>query len=147
MPAYDRERYDAYIYADRALYRPGETVHLRWLGRKNYGDALTSMPLTLKVIKPNGKSLIDRPEILSQWGTGELDLATQKAYPTGHYDVQLFVPGESEPLASYGFQLEEFVPNRLKATVEISRRARGRGRRAPAPRNSSRSCRNGRATR
>ena len=119
MLPYDRERYDSFVYADRALYRPGETVHLRWIGRKNYGDALAGVPLTLRVNKPNGKSLIERPVTLSAWGTGGLDLPTQKTYPTGRYEVQLSVPGETQPMASYPFQLEEFVPNRIKASVEL----------------------------
>lgn len=119
MQLYDKERYDAYIYADRALYRPGETVHLRAIGRRNYGDALTSVPLTLKVLKPNGDALLEQPVTLSEWGTASLDVATQKTHPTGAYTVQLTVPGEETPLATYGFQLEEFVPNRLQATVEI----------------------------
>ena len=119
MLPYDRERYDGFIYADRALYRPGETVHLRWLGRKNYGDALAGVPLVIRVIKPNGKSLLEKPVTLSEWGTGALDVPTQKAYPTGRYEVQLSVPGESQSLASYAFQLEEFVPNRIKTAIEI----------------------------
>lgn len=119
MPLYDKERYDAYLYADRALYRPGETVHLRAIGRRNYGDALTSVPLTLKVLKPNGDALLEQVVTLSEWGTASLDVATQKTHPTGAYTVQLRVPGEEKTLATYEFQLEEFVPNRLKAAVEI----------------------------
>jgi uncharacterized protein YfaS (alpha-2-macroglobulin family) len=78
------------------------------------------VPLTLKVLKPNGDALLERPVTLSDWGTASLDVTTQKTHPTGAYTARLTVPGQEEPLATYEFQLEEFVPNRLKATVEIS---------------------------
>ena len=51
MPPYGRDAYDAFVYADRELYRPGETVHLHWMVRKNYGDALGAVPLLLTVTK------------------------------------------------------------------------------------------------
>lgn len=119
MPKYDRAAYDAFLYADRELYRPGETVYLRWLVRSNYGDALANVPLTYSVIKPNGQELASGPTTLSAAGGGGLDLATQKDYATGKYVVQLTVPGSKRALGSYAFNLEEFVPNTMKATVTI----------------------------
>ena len=119
MDAYDQKAYDGFLYADRNLYRPGDPVHLRWIVRQNYGDAVPKVPLLLTVLKPNGKSLLTRPVTLSEWGTGNLDLTTQKSYPTGQYTVDLDVPGANKNVGSYTFQLEEFVPNRIKAKLEI----------------------------
>ncbi|MFA6242468.1 MAG: MG2 domain-containing protein [Candidatus Hydrogenedentales bacterium] len=120
MPRFDRKAYDAFIYADRELYRPGETAHLRWIVRTNYGDALASVPLLLKVIKPNGQDLTSETITLSALGTGGTDLATQKSYPTGKYTVQVLVPGNQTPIGTYQFSVEEFVPNRMKATVVVT---------------------------
>ncbi|MFH1740954.1 MAG: MG2 domain-containing protein, partial [bacterium] len=119
MPYYDRDAYDAFLYADRDLYRPGETVHLRWIGRTHYGDALADIPLLITVIKPNGKQLLSKPTTLSAFGSGGLDLETQKVYPTGQYRAQLSVPGSNRTIGIYSFRLEEFVPNRMKADVEL----------------------------
>ena len=118
-PAYDREAYDAFLYADRDLYRPGETAHLRWIVRSHYGRAVADVPLLLTVVKPNGRELLSEPTTLSALGTGSMDLATQKSYPTGRYTVQLTVPGSKKTIGTYGFNLEEFVPNRIKAAVEL----------------------------
>jgi hypothetical protein len=120
MPRYNRSAYDGFIYADRDLYRPGETVHLRWIVRTNYGDAAAGVPLLVSVIKPNGKKLLSRPTTLSPLGTGSMDLPTQKIYPTGRYQVQLTVPGSEQSLGVYSFHLEEFVPVRMKAGVTLS---------------------------
>ncbi len=119
MPSYDAEAYDGFLYADRDLYRPGETVHLRWIVRTNYGDALPNVPLLLTIDKPNGKELLSQPVTLSEFGSGKLDLETQSAYPTGRYHVKLSVPGSNRSVGRYFFRLEEFVPNRIETKVTI----------------------------
>ncbi|MCE5231201.1 hypothetical protein LLG95_16615 [bacterium] len=115
---YNPKAYGAFIYADRDLYRPGETAHLRWVVRQNYGDALAGAPLVLKVRKPSGRTAIERTVTLSKLGTGEIDFATLDSYPTGNYTVTLNVPGNDTPIGSYRFNLEEFVPLRMKAELE-----------------------------
>jgi hypothetical protein len=116
---YDRKNYEAFLYADRNLYRPGEPVHLRWIVRRDYGEVTPNIPLLVSIIKPNGQTLLSQPTVLSKWGTGGLDLATQKAYPTGRYEARLSVPGGESPIGTYEFHLEEFVPNRIKASIAL----------------------------
>ncbi|HUW60787.1 MAG TPA: MG2 domain-containing protein [Candidatus Bathyarchaeia archaeon] len=120
MPPYKRDGYDAFIYADRELYRPGETVHAHWLVRTNYGDCAPNVPLVVTVVRPNGRNLLSEPTVLSDMGTGGLDIATEKVFQTGKYTVQLTVPGNSMPIGSYQFSLEEFVPNRIKTEVKLA---------------------------
>jgi len=120
MPRYNRDGYDAFIYADRELYRPGETVHAHWLVRTNYGDAAPNVPLVVTVVRPNGRNLLSQPTVLSDMGTGGLDIATEKVFQTGKYTVQLTVPGNSMAIGSYQFSLEEFVPNRIKTQVKLT---------------------------
>ena len=117
MPAFDRDGYDAFIYADRDLYRPGEMVHLRWIARTNYGDALANVPLKLTVTRPNGSVMISQAVTLSTLGTGAQDLATDKTDPTGRYTATLTAPGNGAAAGSYAFSLEEFVPNRIAVSV------------------------------
>jgi uncharacterized protein YfaS (alpha-2-macroglobulin family) len=119
LPQYDAEAYDAFVYADRNLYRPGEPVHLRWSVRESYGQAVADVPLLLRVLKPNGRLLLEQATHLSAFGSGGIDLATKKAWPTGRYTAQIRVPGNGKPAGSYTFQLEDFVPNRMKAAVEM----------------------------
>ncbi|MEN6625907.1 MAG: MG2 domain-containing protein [Candidatus Sumerlaeia bacterium] len=115
--SYNAKAYDGFVYADRDLYRPGETVHLRWIVRKNYGDALTSAPLVLNITAPNGRTALKKTVALSSLGTAGLDFATLDSYATGRYSASLTVPGSENAIGSYGFQLEEFVPLRMKTEV------------------------------
>jgi len=120
MPRFDSGAYDAFIYGDRSLYRPGETAHLRWVVRTGAGDAVDGMPLQVRVLNPQGVEVHDGPTRLSEIGTGGMTLETQPAYLTGRYTLELRVPGEDMPIETHTFSLEEFVPNRLRADVEVA---------------------------
>src|SRR5207302_3127840 len=45
---------DAYLYTDRGIYRPGETVHLTALVRDDKADAMAGLPATLRLLRPDG---------------------------------------------------------------------------------------------
>lgn len=119
MPRYDKAAYDAYLYADRNLYRPGETVHARWIARTNYGDALPNVPLQLVVTNPQGAELRREAVTLSALGTGGIDLATDRQWPTGKYTISLGVP-DAAPSGTLQVSIEDFVPNRLKTEVSAA---------------------------
>lgn len=110
---------EAFVYADRDLYRPGETVRLHWIARTADGRALAGAPLELKVLKPNGEELARASVACGPHGGAGHDLPTDRAYPTGRYEAQIHVPGGNAPIGSYGFRVEDFVPNRMKAEVSL----------------------------
>ena len=120
MPPYDRDGYDAFLYADRNLYRPGETVHARWVVRTRYGDAVPGVPLQVRLMNPRGAALFRNPVILSDLGTGGMEITTERNYPTGRYELQVLVPGKEEPVGTCVFNLEDFVPNRIRTEVHVS---------------------------
>jgi uncharacterized protein YfaS (alpha-2-macroglobulin family) len=119
MPRFGETQYDAFIYGDRDIYRPGETVHLRWLVRTPEGDAAGSVPLKLTITRPTGSTLLEETVTLSDLGTGERDIVSERIWPTGEYSVSLAVPGASALVGQYTFSLEEFVPNRIEAAVGV----------------------------
>lgn len=118
MPGFDRKAYDAFLYADRNLYRPGETVHARWIVRTNYGDALANTPLQYVLTNPQGAEVQKEAVTLSDLGTGGIEIPTDKAWPTGKYTVTLSPP-DAAPSGTVQFSLEDFVPNRIKTEVSF----------------------------
>lgn len=116
--SYKSDAYEGFIYADRDLYRPGETVHLRWMVRQRYADALPNAPMMLRIVSPTGRKTLEKTIALSELGTAGIDIATMDTYPTGSYNVMLFVPGNDAAIGNYSFRLEEFVPMRMKAELE-----------------------------
>lgn len=119
---YDREAYDVYMYADRNLYRPGEPVHLQWIVRTDYGDALANVPLQFLLYNPNGQRTRQEAIPLSEFGTGGIDLQTSGTDPTGAWLAELRVPGNEVALQTHTFHLEEFVPNRIETSVRLGNR-------------------------
>lgn len=115
MPAYTKG-YDAFLYMDRNLYRPGETMHLRWLVRQADGSPLKDAPMRLRVVDANGNEK-EFTNPLSAWGSGSLDLETTNEWLTGAYTVDLWVPGADMPLTSQTFNVEDFVPQRIAVTA------------------------------
>ncbi|MEZ5584483.1 MAG: MG2 domain-containing protein [Candidatus Competibacteraceae bacterium] len=51
---------DVFLYTERGVYRPGETVQLMALMRDSRGYALPNLPLTLKIVRPDQVE-VDRP--------------------------------------------------------------------------------------
>lgn len=120
MPLFDSEGYDAYLYLDRNLYRPGEPVHIRWIARTHYVDALAGVPLHLRIANPQGRWIYETAVTLSEFGTGGCDFQSERIHPTGKYTVELRVPEAAQPVGVVSFNLEEFVPNRLRATTAFN---------------------------
>src|SRR5207248_10592848 len=45
---------DAYLYSDRGIYRPGESVHLMTLVRDDKANSIASLPVTFRLLLPDG---------------------------------------------------------------------------------------------
>ncbi|HDP33713.1 MAG TPA: hypothetical protein ENN29_01235, partial [Candidatus Hydrogenedentes bacterium] len=118
MPHYDRDGYDAYIYLDRNLYRPGETARIRYLVRTRYVDAVADVPFQLRIANPQGRWIYETPVTPNEFGAGTLSFKTEQTHPTGKYRVELRVPEAPTPTGRATFNLEEFVPNRMRAEVK-----------------------------
>ena len=82
---------DAFLYADRGVYRPGETVHLGVLLRDASAQALTGLPLNLKLIRPD--EVEAHSYNLAEQGAGgyALDIPISASARTGSWTVQAYL--------------------------------------------------------
>ncbi len=119
------ENYEAFVYPEREVIRPGETIHLRGLVRRR-GGALpdVGMPLRWEVLRPDGRPASHVPASLSDYGTVELAWTAEKFYPTGRYRVRLRAPGQPDGavLGDSSFRVEEFLPVTLRVQVDADDR-------------------------
>ena len=106
-------KYRAALYGDRGVYRPGETAHLVAILRdaRNLAPA-AGMPVQLKLVDPRGKVLRQHSLPVNAAGVVTLDPSFAAFATTGRYEVQAEVAGEQ--VGSYGFRVEEFVPERMR---------------------------------
>lgn len=109
--------YEAFIYSDRGIYRPGEEVRLRALLRGRGCKLPESFPVVLDVKRPDGQRFKKISGILSEFGSVDIDLDIPDYALTGVYTVLCQLPGSDEVLGNYTFNVEEFMPDRLKVKV------------------------------
>jgi len=108
--------YTAFLFGERDIYRPGETLHAAALVRDAGLRPAPSMPLLLKHIDPEGNELERRRLTVDDSGAAELAMDLPRYARTGHHSLELFA-GET-PVGRYQFQVEEFVPDRIKVAIE-----------------------------
>ena len=108
--------YHATLYADRGVYRPGDTAHVTSIVRDAHDRAPSSpLPVDVTVFDPRAKEVKKLTLKTNASGMLELDYALPVFADTGHWRVALQVA--DKPLGAYDVQVEEFVPERMKVTL------------------------------
>lgn len=117
---------DGYLFAERGVYRPGETVHLTGLVRTAQNAAAT-VPATLILTRPDGVE--HRRITLGDQGLGgrTASIALASSSMTGTWRAKLHADPKSAPLAETAFLVEDFVPERLALTLTPASPAVGAG--------------------
>ena len=109
---------DAYLYTDRGIYRPGEAVHLAALVRDDKAAALSGLPLTLRLVRPDGVETDRRQLSGDKLGAYDQTYALARDARIGTWRVELKLDPKAPPIGSAEFRVEDFVPPQLK--VELS---------------------------
>jgi uncharacterized protein YfaS (alpha-2-macroglobulin family) len=108
---------DGFVYADRGIYRPGETVHLVALLRDHLAHAVKDRAGALVILRPSGLEFRRIRFGASPKGAVSGDLALPATAPRGHWRASLQMDGADTPSGEVGFQVEDFVPQRLAVTL------------------------------
>src|SRR4030088_3259483 len=105
---------DAFVYAERGVYRSSETVYLTALLRDGQGNAVTGGPLTLVIERPDGVEF--RRAMLADQGAGgrSMTLALNSAVPTGTWRARAFIDPKGAPVGETTFMVEDYVPERIE---------------------------------
>ena len=80
----------AYTYTDRPVYRPGHTVHIKAIVRKEQNDTLLlpdERTLTLRVTGPDDKVVFNKELPVSAHGTVEADFDLASDAGLGYYSI------------------------------------------------------------
>lgn len=108
---------DAYVFAERGVYRPNETVHVTALLRDGQGQALEKMPLTAIVRRPDGVEF-QRVQV-SDGGLGghTLDIPMPGDAAHGTWRVAFYTDIKGSPVGGTTFLVEDYVAERLEITL------------------------------
>lgn len=122
-PYSDKEApYRAALYSDRGVYRPGEMVHIVGVVRDGNGKLpKEGMPVEMQLLDPKHKLVKKHVLQTNAAGVVTKDVTFGDFAETGRYVVTMLAG--TKPLGSYGFNVEEFVPERMKVDVSIKPKA------------------------
>jgi uncharacterized protein YfaS (alpha-2-macroglobulin family) len=114
-----------YIYTDRPVYRPGHTVHIKAILRKEVNDNLVlpdTRTLTMRVTGPDDKVVFNKELPVSAHGTiaADFDLASDAAL--GYYSIDFNGNASAgdenfEGIGEGSFYVEEYKKPEYQVTV------------------------------
>jgi uncharacterized protein YfaS (alpha-2-macroglobulin family) len=108
---------DGFLYADRGVYRPGETVHLVALLRDRLARSVKDRRGSLVIRRPSGLEFSRSRFASSPAGAATDDVVLPTIAPRGLWKASLEMDGAEAPSGEVSFQVEDFVPQRLAVTL------------------------------
>ncbi len=108
---------DVFMTSERGVYRPGEAVNITALTRDSKVAALTDVPLTLVVARPDGVEHLRR--LAADEGAGGRDLSFDlpDGAMRGTWQVAAYTDPKGQPVSAASFLVEDFQPERIDFTV------------------------------
>jgi len=109
---------DAFLYTERGVYRPGETVQMVAMLRDRIGASVTA-PLTLVAQRPDGVEA-GRTTIAGerlQAGSTPWMLNLSNSAPHGRWQISAYVDPKAPSIGRVQFDVADFVPQRLNVTL------------------------------
>ncbi len=113
-------QYQAFIYGDRELYRPDETVFLKTILRDKTFNPVPFIPIKLRVLLPDGKEFANLRGTLTEQGSFETSIKLGTSAVTGSYTIEVYTSNDIF-LNSKTFNVEEFMPDRIKVTGTLDK--------------------------
>jgi len=113
---------DAFIYGDRDIYRPGDSVHVNTVVRTEDWKVMKDVPMKIKLLLPSGKEYQSLKQTPDDQGAFETTFYLPPAIITGLYTIEV-LSGNDVYIAGKQISVEEFVPDRIKVTTQVDKPA------------------------
>ena len=113
---------NAYVFSDRGIYRPGETVHTGIVLRQNNLEVPAHLPLEVEIMNPRGNTVSSGKIVSLEDGLMEYRYDIPAAAETGYYNLTLYRLDEKQRknyVASGYFRVEEFEADTMKMTAKF----------------------------
>ena len=114
----------AYLFSDRGLYRPGDTVNIGYIVRaSDWSRPLAGIPLEVEFADPRG-SVVKRERVaLDASGYNAFSHTPPDSAPSGTWQATLYLMGEGDSRTMIGsstVQIREFMPDTLRVRTTLS---------------------------
>lgn len=117
--------YEAFLYADRGVFRPGDTAHVTAVVRGPQASMPAEFPLRLEVVGPDGMVFREYNGTTGTGGICTFSIDFPGYARTGEYTASARVADQS--IGVVGLNVEEFMPERIKVTAVADKEKYSRG--------------------
>lgn len=105
-----------FIYGDRGVWRPGDTLHLGFMLNDREKKLPASHPVVMELYNPLGQLYLRKTQTRGEMGIYAFDMPTETDAPTGAWSAKVSVGGAS---FDKRLRVEAIKPNRLKIDLSI----------------------------
>lgn len=113
-------RYKAFIYGEREIYRPGDTLRIAGIVRDEYRKSITGIPIKLQLVLPNGKNFKEFVVETDKNGGFEFNTFIAPNVITGTYQVRAYLTGATK-IGESKISIEQFIPERIKYSINTDK--------------------------
>ena len=137
LPAMDYSRFDidgvlasrikaieAFVFTERGVYRPGDTVHVGMMTRRrDWQSVLEGLPVGISILDPRGREVAHQKTRLPYDGFFTCDFPLMESAALGVHEISVNVlDSDGSVLFRLGraaIRVEEFQPDRMKVAARI----------------------------
>lgn len=112
----------AYVYSDRGIYRPGEKINLLALLRNDKGKAAADMPLTFRILRPDGVEIFQKTTKDQGAGSHQLEFSTSASSPSGEWTALVYLDPKKPEIGKTSFRIRDFIPPRIEVTANSEKK-------------------------
>jgi len=109
---------NAFVYSNRDLIRPGDTLPIRILLKDDDGRNIAPQPLSIRLLNSKQVEIFNKRIQPEHQGYYQSKISTDTSWPMGRYTLEVRTnPKVDQPIQSFRFQIEEFTPERMDLVV------------------------------
>lgn len=117
------DQVSAYLFSDRGMYRPGETMRFGIIVKSaNWSEAINGLPLEAEMVDARGLTIKREKIRLGLGGMAELSHMTPENAPAGTYSLNMYLVRDGKARAEIGsttVKVRDFQPDRMKLSTEL----------------------------
>ena len=110
---------DVFLATDRGAYRAGETIHATVLARDGVAAAITGLPISAILMRPDGVEYSRHLATAEVAGGYAMQLPVGSSAPRGTWRLDIKADVDAPALASQKLLVEDFLPERIDFTLAL----------------------------
>lgn len=115
---YSQEGTKAFIYGERGVWRPGDSIYLGFILQETYNPIPEGHPIVLELTNPKGQVVYTEKQNKNKKGFHVFKFKTEANDPTGYYNAKFIIGGKA---FSKSLMVETIRPNRLNIELNLDK--------------------------